>query len=159
MGYYVSIEESTFQIPAENLDAAYDAMCKLNYTVPNTQKYGGSWSSGEYSKDKAPEFGPYKAAWFSWMEWNYDETCKDADEILQALGFDTSIDDEGNLHIDGYDSKSGQERLFLNSICSLSKGYIVWKGEDGEIWGETYGGENVIMKERQRNYSDIVTIN
>jgi hypothetical protein len=158
MGYYVTIEESTFQIPVENLDAAYAAMCKLNYTVPNRNKNVGSWSSGEYSKDNAPEFGPYKAAWFSWMEWNYDEICKSADEILQALGFGTYTDDEGNLFISDYDSKTGQEDLFLKSICSLAKGYIVWKGEEGELWGETYGGEKVIVKERQKDYSDLVTV-
>jgi hypothetical protein len=154
MGYYVSIEESTFQIPVENLDAAYEAMCKLNHTVPNSQKYGGSYPG----KDKAPTYGPDKNCWFSWMEWNYDEEYKNADEILQALGFGTYTDDEGNLFISDYDSKTGQESLFLESICSLTKGYIVWKGEEGELWGETYGGEKVIVKERQKDYSDFVTI-
>lgn len=157
MGYYVSIEESTFQIPVKNLDAAYEAMCKLNHTVPNSQKGGGTWG-GEYSKDKAPEFGPYRGSCFSWMPWNYDEEYKDADEILQALGFGTYIDEDGNLFISDYDSKTGQESLFLESICSLAKGYIVWKGEEGELWGETYGGEKVIVKERQKDYSDLVTL-
>jgi hypothetical protein len=154
MGYYVSIEESTFMIPAENLDAAYEDMCVLNYTVPNSQKQGGSYPG----KDKAPEYGPHKSCWFSWMEWNYHETCKDAEKILQELGFYTHTDEDGNLHIDGYDSKTGQEDLFLKSICSLAKGYIVWKGEEGEYWGETYGGDRVIVKERSRHdFSDLVT--
>jgi hypothetical protein len=155
MGYYVSIQESTFTIPAENLDAAYHEMCKLNHFVPNSQKHGGSWPG----KDNAPEYGPHKCTWFSWMQWNYDETCKDADAILQELGFYTSYDDEGNLNIDGYDSKTGQENLFLKSICSLAKGYIVWKGEEGEVWGETYGGDKVIVKHRPtQDFSDLVTV-
>lgn len=83
MGYYVSIEESTFMIPVENLDAAYEAMCKLNHTVPNDKKRGGSWPD----KDNAPEYGPDPSVWFSWMEWNYDEICTNADEILQNLVF------------------------------------------------------------------------
>lgn len=155
MGYYVSIEESTFQIPVENLDAAYKAMCELNYTVPNRQKRG--WSSP--GRDEAPEYGPHKCCWFSWMSWNYHETCKSAAGILEEVGFYTSIDKNGNLHIEGYDSKTGQEDLFLKAISTLSKGYIVWKGEEGEIWGETYGGEEVVVKRQgSPDYSHLVTV-
>lgn len=154
MGYYVSIEESTFQIPAENLDAAYEAMCRLNYTVPNQEKRGGSWPG----KDKGPQHGPFESAWFSWMDWNYDQTCANADEILQALGFETYTDQSKNLFITGYDSKAGQEGLFLESISNLAEGYIVWRGEEGELWGETYGGNEVIVKSRQKDYSDLVTV-
>jgi hypothetical protein len=155
MGYYVSIEESTFMIPAENLDAAYKAMCQLNFTVPNSQKRGGSWPG----KDNAPEFGPDKSTWFSWMEWDYHETCKDAGAILTKLGFYTEYDEAGNLHIRGYDSKTGQEKLFLESICTLANGYIVWTGECGEYWGETYGGSKVIVRYRDRDFSDLVDMN
>ena len=155
MGYYVSIEESTFTIPVENLDAAYKAMCELNYTVPNSQKRGGSYPG----KDKEPEYGPHKCCWFSWIDWNYNETCTSADDILQQLGFYTYISENGNLHIDGYDSKTGQEDLFLKAISTLSKGYIIWKGEEGEVWGETYGGEKVIVKSQgSPDYSHLVTV-
>ena len=155
MGYNVSIEESTFQIPVENLDAAYKAMCELNYTVPNSQKRGGSHPG----KDKAPEYGPHKCCWFSWMDWNYDEKCKNAEEVLREVGFYSYISENGNLHIDGYDSKTGQEDLFLKAISTLSKGYIIWKGEDDEVWGETYGGEKVIVKSQGApDYSHLVTV-
>ena len=155
MGYNVSIEESTFQIPVENLDAAYKAMCELNYTVPNSQKRGGSHPG----KDKAPEYGPHKCCWFSWIDWNYHDICTSADEILEQLGFCTYISENGNLHIDGYDSKTGQEDLFLKAISTLSKGYIIWKGEEGEVWGETYGGEKVIVKSQGApDYSHLVTV-
>ena len=155
MGYNVSIEESTFQIPVENLDAAYKAMCELNYTVPNSQKRGGSHPG----KDKAPEYGPHKCCWFSWMDWNYDEKCKNAEEVLREVGFYSYISENGNLHIEGYDSKTGQEDLFLKAISTLSKGYIIWKGEDDEVWGETYGGEKVIVKSQGApDYSHLVTV-
>ena len=155
MGYNVSIEESTFQIPVENLDAAYKAMCELNYTVPNSQKRGGSHTG----KDKAPEYGPHKCCWFSWIDWNYHDICTSADDILQQLGFYTYISENGNLHIDGYDCKTGQEDLFLKAISTLSKGYIIWKGEEGEVWGETYGGEKVIVKSQGApDYSHLVTV-
>ena len=155
MGYYVSIEESTFTIPVENLDSAYKAMCELNYTVPNKHKNG--WRSP--GKDKAPEYGPHECCWFSWIDWNYHEICTSADEILEQLGFCTYISENGNLHIEGYDSKTGQEDLFLKAISTLSKGYIIWKGEDDEVWGETYGGEKVIVKSQGApDYSHLVTV-
>ena len=155
MGYNVFIEESTFQIPAENLDEAYNRMCQLNFTVPNKHKNGGSYPD----KDNAPEFGANKSCWFSWMQWNYHEECNNSEEILQQLGFYTSTDEDGNLHIDGYDSKTGQEDLFLEAISTLSKGYIIWEGEDDEVWGETYGGEEVIVKRQGApDYSHLVTV-
>ena len=155
MGYNVFIEESTFQIPAENLDEAYNRMCQLNFTVPNKHNNGGSYPD----KNNAPEFGAHKSCWFSWMECNYNEECNNAEEILQQLGFYTSTDEDGNLHIDGYDSKTGQEDLFLKAISSLSKGYIIWEGEDDEVWGETYGGEEVIVKSQGApDYSHLVTV-
>lgn len=153
MGYYVRIQESTFRIPAQNLDAAYEAMCQLNFTFPNRKK------SGVFGMDNIPEFGPHPQKWFSWMGWNYHETCADARAILEALGFETFYNDGGDLCIESYYSKTGQEDLFLDAISPLSKGYIVWNGEDGEIWGETYGGARVVRKERKvpPDYSDIVT--
>ena len=155
MGYYVYIEESTFTIPAENLPAAYEAMCQLNFTVRNSEKSG--WSSP--ARDNAPEYGPYKSCWFSWMSWNYHEECKTAEEILNQVGFDTMINENGDLHIYGYDSKTGQEELFLKAISTLSKGYLVWRGEEGEVWGETYGGEEVIVKSQgSPDYSHLVTV-
>lgn len=153
MGYYVEILESTFVIPSQNLTEAYDRMCKLNYEVPNAEKHGGCWPG----KDKGPKVGPFESAWFSWMPWNYHETCENVDDILRELGFETHYDDEGNLHIDYYNSKAGQEELFLESICSLAHGYIIWKGEDGAVWGETYGGKMVGVRERGApDYSDLV---
>jgi hypothetical protein len=156
MGYYINIQDSTFIIPAENLTEAYNRMCQLNFTVPNKHKSGGRYSS-EGGKDTAPEYGPHDACWFSWMDWDYHEKCSDVEEILDHLGFQIEYDEDGNLCICGYDSKTGQEDLFLKSICDLAKGYIIWRGEEGEVWGETYGGKEVIRK-YQKDYSHLVTL-
>jgi hypothetical protein len=152
MGYYVNIQESTFTIPAENLEYAYTRMCQLNFTVPNSEKRGGSYPG----KNKAPHTGPDKNCWFSWMNWDYHEKCVDAEAILNNLGFEIEYAENGDLQICAYDSKSGQEDLFLESICDLAKGYIIWQGEDGDVWGETYGGKKVIRKEQQ-GYLHLVT--
>ena len=133
MGYYVETEDSTAVLPAEHLDAAYTAMCKLN--EDNELKRGG-----HFGRDipEAPRRGAVPEKWFSWMDWNYPETCPDAQAILESLGFGTSIDKEGNLRIEWYSNKTGQEDLFLSAISKYLTGYIVWRGEDGYVWRDTF---------------------
>ena len=132
MGYYVRIKSSTARIPAENLQRAYDKMCALNVTH-DSKKRGGSWSGGKQD-----------AKWFSWMDANYPETCKDAKAVLEQLGFDCSYDKNGDLLIEGYDNKMGQEDLFLASIGTETIGTINWFGEDGETWTTDFLGDLVI---------------
>lgn len=140
MGYYINIEDSTFEIPADKLDDAYKAMCKLNES--NEGKRGGSWPK----PDPEPS-GPHDGVWFAWMPWNYPEVCKDAQAIFEELGFYTHLDEEdGSLHIDGYDNKAGNEDLFLEAVSRFATGYITWRGEEGEQWMEEYGNESPTYK-------------
>ncbi len=142
MGYNVEIQDSTFKIPLKNKDEAYNRLCQLNYKIHNNQKMGGSYPK---KTTECPEYGPHESSWFSWMEWNYHETCSDLVEILNELGFDVSQDEE-YIKIDYYSSKSGQEGLFLKEISNLSEGHIIWRGEDGEFWVEVYGEDEVKQK-------------
>jgi hypothetical protein len=137
MGYYISIEESDFIIPKEHLDEAYKRMCELNVTHDD-KKTGGSWTKGQE---------PVK--WFAWMDENYPETCKDTFEILIDLGFEIENPD-GDINIVGYDSKMGQENLFLECVSEFVvsstnglKPYIIWRGEDSSTWKEVYGDKEV----------------
>ena len=131
MGYYVEIEKSTAVIPAANLERAYQKMCALN-TTHDHKKTGGSNRGGR---------------WFAWMDENYPDTCKDARAVLDALGFYTHYDEQGNLHIDGYDNKTGQEDLFLYTIRNDAKGEIEWRGEDGDRWTTLFYADDVIEGE------------
>lgn len=121
MGYYVRIFKSDAYIKKENLDICYKLMCDLNKM--DRLKEGGSWSGGKKVE-----------SWFSWMDPNYPETCKDTYEILAQLGFDCSYDDKGDLHIEFYDSKTGQEELFFKAIKQYVVGTIDWIGEDDDIY-------------------------
>jgi len=132
MGYDVRITESTAYVPAVNLSRVYEKMCALNVTHDNI-KHGGSWKGGACI-----------ARCFSWMDVNYPETCKDARDIFKMLGFLTNYDDHGNLHIIGYDDKSGQEDLFLKAIEDDAVGEIKWLGEDGEKWSTKFFGDEII---------------
>lgn len=135
MGYNVEIIRSTAKIPAANLDRAYQKMCALNITH-HKEKRGGSWSAGKRDE-----------AWFSWMDANYPETCRDANAVLEQLGFYTEYDQQGDLLITGYDSKMGQEDLFLKAIENEVSGEIEWVGEDHERWTTVLKGDDVIDAE------------
>lgn len=138
MGYYVQIVNGRFRIPKANLQRAYEKMCALNVTH-HDQKQCGSWSVGTKTQ-----------SWFSWMDPNYPETCKTAHEVLEALGFHCHYDDQGDLIVDGYDSKMGQEDLFMAAIKEEAEGSLVWRGEDGATWTTTFVGDTVIDAENSR---------
>lgn len=140
MGYYVTLEESTFTLPTDELDEAYRRMCNLNER--DDLKNGGSYSGGKMT-----------AKWFSWMPENYPETCENADSIFRELGFQTEQSAEG-LKLVGYDSKTGQEELFLQAVCDLAAAdsRMYWIGEDGQRWMYEYGGERPVCYEATVNY-------
>lgn len=135
MGYNIQIDRSTAVIPAANLKRCWEKMCALNVTHDHVKR-GGSWSGGR-QQDR----------WFSWMDANYPQTCPTAQAILEQLGFYTEVADNGDLHITGYDSKMGQEDLFLEAIINEATGVIHWHGEDGENWVTEFKGDIVIDAE------------
>lgn len=134
MGYYVRIIRSDAVIPAANLKRAYEKMCALNITH-HREKRGGSWTGGKAMPD---------SSWFSWMDANYPQTCKDAQAVLKEMGFYTQYNDQGDLMITGYDSKMGQEDLFLKAIENEASGQIQWVGEDGDVYYTDFAGDHVI---------------
>ena len=145
MGYYVTLESSNCYLTAEHKEEAYKRLCELNNH--NDFKRGGSFgaveptaSVGTEDRPAPPHNAPREDRWFSWCEWNYQEICKDAEAILQMIGFETDASN-GDIHIYSYDSKTGQEDLFLATICDLLIGEMEWRGEDGNQWMFRYGGE------------------
>ena len=132
MGYNIRIIKSTARIPAVNLQRAYEKMCALNVTHHH-QKCGGTWDGRKRT-----------ASWFSWMDENYPETCRDAKAVLEQLGFDCSFDTNGDLLLEHYDNKEGQEKLFMEAISTETLGEISWLGEDGETWQTTFRGNSVV---------------
>lgn len=137
MGYDVRITNSTAKIPAANLKRAWEKMCALN-TTHHHMKRGGSWSGGKAQAD---------SKWFSWMDADYPRTCRTAQAVLEQLGFYCYVDEAGDLHIADYDSKMGQEELFMEAIVNEACGVIEWIGEEGETWKTQFKGDNVIEAE------------
>lgn len=140
MGYYAQTIAGEVIIPKRNLGKAYRAMCELN--AHHDLKRGGAFGGNEPRPkgDKGSRGIPDR--WFSWMAWDYDRRCKNAQEILEALGFYTGYDEKGNLIVGGYDKKTGQEDLFFEAIAPyvLRRSYLEWEGEDGALFKWSFKG-------------------
>lgn len=154
MGYYVHIDDSNFFISKDNFEEAYKKCIALNdrddlkvggggaFTLPNGEamKYGDP-------RPKGMSYHPMK--WFSWMDANYPETCHTLTDVLTALGFDISFDDQENIIGLRYQSKIGAESHFLEAIAPFvkSESYINWLGEDNDMWRNEFNGEEMITKQ------------
>lgn len=153
MGYYVDIEECEFFLAKQDFEKAYKACVALNDRDDLKSGGGGGFTlpNGEKMKwgDPRPEgmnYHPMK--WFSWMEPDYPETLKTFPEILIQLGFDISYDEAGNIYGLSYNSKIGDEALFLEAIAPFVKSgsYINWIGEDHTMWRNEFNGGKMTTK-------------
>jgi serine/threonine protein kinase len=108
MGYFVGTEEVNIFLDKKHFEDVYKKMCELNDY--DDLKRGGQFGSN----DDPVEGDKYnRNKWFSWMPYNYPETCPDMESILQALGIEFTLDDNGNLTNLGYWDKTGSEDYFL----------------------------------------------
>lgn len=139
MGYYVYISDTDFSIPKAHLEDAYTAMCDINQF--------DQFKTGGGPKDK----------WFSWMRPNYPDVLSTAEEILNELGFEFSVDPTtGDLISFTYDSKIGNEDIFFCAIAPFIKkgSYINWVGEDGEMWQWYFTGGRMQVRRAVISYGE-----
>ena len=149
MGYYVDTAEREITIKKDQFDNCYKAMCKLNDN--DDAKRGGGWNNIGITSDnpRPEELNYHPAKWFSWMDANYPDECKNMEDVLKALGFeDISYNDNGDLIDLHYSSKTGQEELFFAAMAPfIVKGsFINWRGEDNEYWQWYFDGEIMHIK-------------
>ena len=149
MGYYVTLDKCDIHIDAENHEAAYRALCKLNWQ--NNLKGGGR----SPRPDPLPE-GPNEYQWFSWMAWDYHEQCKDLEAILAELGFEAITDSDGNITYLTYDSKTGDEEYFFDALAPYirAESTMDWSGEDGVHWRWYFDGRTMHTLEGRIVYGD-----
>ena len=147
MGYYVRTTDCDFYIAKSKKNPAYEALCALNQH--DDLKVGGSFG-GELSGDSPrPEGLSYHPArWFSWMSPDYPSKCKDLRQILEELGFEVEEDDAGNITYLRYDSKTGQEVLFLSALAPFVRdgSTIDWQGEEGEHFRHEFSGGRLMHR-------------
>jgi hypothetical protein len=142
MGYYTTITDADFLIPAANEAAALAALKALNDPKYNEQKQGGSWDNTGKS-----------AAWYSWMDADYDQKVKNCGDVFGMLGFEFEETADG-LRLTGYDSKTGQEDLFLAAVAPYVKAgsYLAWRGEDGTLYRFEFDGTKMIEMEARTSW-------
>ena len=136
MGYCVHTTNVSFFIKKENFDAAFKAACELNWR--NDLKGGGTYGPGR--PNPLPK-GPNEWCCFSWVDWNYHETCKHLFDVLNEFGFDyIEQDEEGNIVGLSFDSKTGDEEKLLDAIAPFIHpgSYIEWRGEEDDIWRNVF---------------------
>jgi hypothetical protein len=141
MGYYILLEDSDFTIKAEHLDEAYKRLCDLNLRDELKSSYTFLSTRDDFVGSTGLEGTPHLH--FSWMKNDYPLHYKTADEIFQALGFETETLQDGSLLLFHYDSKIGSEAHFTNAVSDLATGSLAWRGEDGERWKEVAGDDKL----------------
>lgn len=149
MGYYVESIDSSFFLHRDHFEDVYKKMCELNNY--DELKRGGCGPNAEWDKTK-DKYNPNK--WFSWMPHDYPDTTEYLFDVLNLIGFDWKLDDDGNM-IDLYypQNKTGNEDYFLSCFAGYVKdsSFIVFKGEEYEDYyrfifknGKMYREEGVI---------------
>ena len=145
MGYYVN-GNGELRIKKENLDKAYEALMALQ-DAPNKAKRGGSSGGGQ-----EPRF------WYSWMPEDL-RTLPDTKAVFAELGFEVRDDENGDLLISCYDSKTGQEDVFFAAAAPfIEDGEYDWTGEDGEFWRWQFTDGKMFLLSGQRIYTHAAPI-
>jgi hypothetical protein len=141
MGYYVNIEDiktpNGVLIKKEYFVEAYNNLCWLN-TNPDfdLMKKGGSHGGEFDSRSARPDGLDYHPAkWYSWMDADYHLKLKTLHEVLTAIGFDIT-DNEQGIESVWYNEKNGNEDIFLTALAPFieSGSEITWIGEDNIRW-------------------------
>jgi len=155
MGYYVTLIESNASIPADKLDEAYTLLCDLNQRNDLKRGGNGKYAFGRTPEGEEPIEGPHKGVWFSWMDWNYPDTCPTTDAILTQVGYEMYPDENEALIFGSYDNKTGCEGVFVAALAPVLAStddqpvQFVWRGEDGALWRQVMeDGELVEQKGR-----------
>lgn len=125
MGYYIQIIDSTatVRLTEENIDIFKR---QAQWLADHESQLGRGGGGGK--------------TWYSWMNMSdlmeYAQS-GDIEEWFRAWDFGAYIRDN-EVIIDDYYSKSGQEDLMLTVMAPIIEGHIIWKGEDGEMWANTF---------------------
>lgn len=145
MGYYVS-GNGELRIKKDNLDKAYEALIALQ-SAPDEAKMGGSFGG-----DSKP------VRWFSWMPSDL-RTLPDTKAVFAELGFEVVDDENGDLLIRCYDSKTGQEEIFFAAAAPfIEDGEYEWTGEDGAFWKWDFEGGKMSLYEGRRSYERTASV-
>lgn len=118
MGYYVTLVDADFIIPAAKRAAAFAALKRLN--------------GPEYDEYKVVSNTPGDEARFPWMPTLWDETCTSIGDVLELLGFEFDYLRNADTAIYRYDGKwSDHIELFLSTLAPFvdDGSFLIFGGE------------------------------
>lgn len=129
MGYGIKIKKSTIQLDNAQQKQAYQAWHAFFERVVNSNQIATLW-----------------------IKIVADEciVCKSFSEILCAIGMEHKQNSK-NLKIVKYERKLGDQlELFKEIAHIISPGqYIVWRGEDKDVWAWIFDGSQVLSVEKK----------
>lgn len=134
MGYYVQLTDSDVILKQQVQEEILQRWKELNKPENNHLKYGGSWVGGK------------QVTWhYSWMDKDYDKKVDSPQEVLEMMGFEYDINEDGDIYITNYHSKTGSEDLFLKTIADLIEpgSTMLWHGEDGANFAWYFNGKDM----------------
>lgn len=121
MGYYVTLTGAEFFVPENE-----ETLAHMKDIVSKYKKIQRGGSMGP---------GGMRETWFSWVMDSDILEAPSVEAIFNLVGFDTTKENNG-FQIDGYNSKQGQEEVFLAHIAPFvaNGSYVEFRGEDMEVW-------------------------
>jgi hypothetical protein len=104
----------------------------------------------------------FETRWYSWMPERWHETVVSVEEVLDMVGFETEKQRQAGLNVYTvkYDSKTGQEDVFLNCLAGYAQVDIEVVGEDGERWrwANARAGAPLMHLAANVTYSPVATV-
>ena len=151
MSILTKIVKQSIFISSDNLNKAYKDACELNNR--NDLKGGGRSSQFEgYSYHE-----PRPDKWFAWVNWNYQETCKNLIDMLDVFRFDVEVNDNGDIiYLEWKGNKLGDEaELFRVLAPYISSGsYMYWSSEEGDYTWYFNNGQFIEIEESSDDHYD-----
>lgn len=146
MGYYVESMDCSMFLSKDHFDDVYKKMCELNDY--DDLKRGGRGPDADWDKSQ-DRYNPNK--WFSWMPHNYPEITENIFDVLQLVGFDWTLDADGNMTNLFYPmNKTGNEDYFLSCFAGFIEddSCILFKGEEYDDYYRFTFRDGVMVKEQ-----------
>lgn len=129
MGYYHTIIDDDFHIPAEGFAPICKHLLDCGFMEPTEATAGGKTFSG----------GQTQEVFYAWTSTEKLKECAEKNDLIgifTEFGFDVQTDDHGGIRGLAYDNKAGDEDQLFRSIAPFMDDfqYVSYRGEDGALY-------------------------
>jgi hypothetical protein len=129
MGYYHTIIEDNFRIPAEGFAPICKHLLDSGFTNPTEAVASGKTFSGGHTQE----------VFYAWTSTEKLKKCAEENDLIgifTEFGFEVQTDDHGGIHGLAYDNKSGDEDQLFRCIAPFMDDFqfVSYRGEDGMLY-------------------------